>query len=79
MDFFPKFWKSCKNAGLEMLANFKLLFKSIKPKIIENSLLLLAELVKEGFIMDLEMLNDFWEVIEKSTQSRTKGIEKYAL
>lgn len=62
-----------------MLANFKLLFKSIKPKIIENSLLLLAELVKEGFIMDLEMLNDFWEVIEKSTQSRTKGIEKYAL
>jgi hypothetical protein len=44
-----------------MLANIKTLFKSIKPKIQENTLLFLAELVKEGFLLDLDLLNDFWE------------------
>jgi len=40
---------------------------------------LLSELVKEGFLLDLEMLTDFWELIEKATQSRTKGISNNAL
>ena len=79
IDFIPKFWKASKEANLDILTALKALFKNINPKIIENSLLFLAELVKEGFIMDLEMLNDFWEMIEKSSQSRTKGISNNAL
>lgn len=79
MDFIPKFWTTCKEANLDILTALKTIFKSIKPKIVENSLIFLSELVKEGFIMDLEMLTDFWELIEKSTQSRTKAIASNAL
>lgn len=61
------------------MGSLKALLKSIKPKIVENSLLILAQLVKEGFLLDLDMLNDYWEIIGKSVQSRTKGIHNNAI